>query len=225
MEFHIRREVRDEYGLAAPLFSLRGNVVLQDLRQCRELAAKFNAKLSPAIQPVKAGHLYAMGLIDEILHYVAALYREQVQPDAFDTALGRLEANLGDGKTAALLSAFSGQFPPRQVYAGDSSVEAYLKGSDGGESCRSLSLEETMLLSLANLNPAFSPFKFLFDDRDLSEQTVYPRAIEELKAHFAELPPFGPGGQNLWDLLRAPALASPDSLLGQLEICGKPGAS
>jgi glycosidase len=223
MEFHIRREVREEYGLEAPLFSLRGNVVLPDIRQCRELAAKFNAKVDPALPErfIRAGHLYAMGLIDEILHYVVALYREQVRPDAFDTALGRLETNLGDGKTAGLLTAFSGQFPPRQVYAGDTGIEDYLRGSDGGESCRALSLEETMLLSLANLNPAFSPFKFLFDDGDLSKKTVYPQAIEELKAHFAELPPFGPGGQNLWDMLRAPALASPDSLLGQLEYMRK----
>ncbi|MDR1277315.1 MAG: alpha-amylase [Treponema sp.] len=223
MEFHIRREVRQEYGLEAPLFSLRGNVVLPDLRQCRELAAKFNAKVDPAHPErfIRAGHLYAMGLIDEILHYVVALYREQVQPDAFDTALERLGTRLGDGKTAGLLTAFNGQFPPRQVYAGDTTIEAYLQGKDGGESCRCLSLEETMLLSLANLNTAFSPFKFLFDDGDLSEQTVYPQAIEELKAHFAELPPFGPDGQNLWDMLRAPALASPDSLLGQLEYMRK----
>ncbi|MDR1240187.1 MAG: alpha-amylase [Treponema sp.] len=223
MEFHIRREVREEYGLAAPLFSLRGNVVLPDLRQCRELAAKFNAKVDPAHPErfIRAGHLYAMGLIDEILHYVVALYREQIQPDAFDTALGRLESSLGDGKTAALLTVFNGQFPPRPVYAGESSIEAYLGSSDEGESCRALSLEETMLLSLANLNPAFSPFKFLFDDGDLSEQTVYPQAIEELKTHFAELPPFGPGGQSLWDMLRAPALAAPESLLGQLEYMRK----
>ena len=223
MEFHIRREVREEYGLEAPLFSLRGNVVLPDLRQCRELAAKFNAKVDPAHPErfIRAGHLYAMGLIDEILHYAVALYREQVQPDAFDTALGRLENNLGDGKTAALLTAFSGQFPPRQVYAGDTGIETYLRGNDGGESCRSLSLEETMLLALANLNPAFRPFKFLFDDGDLSKQTIYPQAIEELKVHFAALPPFGSSGQNLWDMLRAPALASPDSLLGQLEYMRK----
>jgi hypothetical protein len=34
---------------------------------------------------------------------------------------------------------------------------------------------------------------------------------------FEWLPPFGPDGMNLWDLLRSPALASPDSLFGQLE--------
>ena len=220
-EFHINRDVRKEYALEHTLFSLRGNVILADFRQVRELTRRFNAKIDPAAQPdrvIKAGQLNAMGLIDEILHYMAALYREQVQPDAFDTALLRLENTLGPDKSAALLRAFSEQFPPQAVYAGKTTVAAYLEGAEAGESCRSLSVEELLLLALANLNPAFNPFKFLFDDGDLAEKTVYTQAIACLRAHFAELPPFGPDGLSLWDLLRSPALASPDSLAGQLKF-------
>jgi glycosidase len=224
MEFHIRREVRKEYALEHTLFSLRGNVILADFRQVRDLTRRFNAKIDPAVHPervIKAGQLNAMGLIDEILHYMAALYRQQVQPDAFDTALTRLENTLGPEKSAALLRFFSGQFPPQAVYAETATVETYLDGTEAGESCRSLSVEELLLLALANLNPAFNPFKFLFNDQDLAEKTVYIQAIAELRTHFAELPPFGPDGLSLWDLLRSPALASPDSLAGQLEFMRK----
>jgi hypothetical protein len=218
MEFHIRREVREEYGLEHRLFSLTGNVVLIDLRKVRELAAKFNAKVDPRHPErfIRAGQLYAMGLIDEILHYLVALYREQVQPDLFTAALDRLNGRFSHGKTEGLLHAFGAQFPPQAVYAGETTVDTWLKGSEGGESHRDLSLEEILLLALANMNPAFKPFGFLFSDRDLANATVYPEAIEELRTYFALLPPFGPEGMNLWDLLRAPALASPDSLTGQL---------
>ncbi|MDR1868352.1 MAG: alpha-amylase [Treponema sp.] len=220
MEFHINGDVRREYELKDSLFSLTGNVLLADMKQTRELAAKFNAKQDPAHPErfIKAGHLYAMGLIDEILHYAVAVYREEVQSDVFETALDRLETNLGEDKTGGLLTVFSGQFPPRPVYKGEKKIDEYLKSKEDGESCRALSVEETMLLSLANLNPAFSPFKFMFDDKDLAKKTVYPKAIEELKAHLKEMPPFGPDGMNLWDFLRAPALACPDDLLGQLEF-------
>jgi hypothetical protein len=223
MEFHIDREMRQKYGLKDSLFSLTGNVFLADMKQTRELTAKFNAKQDPNHPErfIKAGHLYAMGLIDEILHYVIALYREEVQPDAFETALDRLETNIGGKQTDGLLNAFSEQFPPRPVYKGEKKVPEYLKSKEDGESCRALSVEETLMLSLANLNPAFNPFKFLFDDRDLSKKTVYPNAIEELKEHFKTLPSFGPDGMNLWDLLRSPVLASPDSLFGQLEYIRK----
>ncbi|QQO11319.1 alpha-amylase [Breznakiella homolactica] len=224
MEFHIARDIRDTYGLESALFSLQGNVVLADFRQVRELAQKLNEKINPEIHPeriIKAGQLNAMGLIDEILHYVAALYREQVQPDAFETALARFEKNLGKEKTAKLFRAFCTQFPPREVYTGKLSVDEYLAVKSGDETNRALALEELMLLALANLNTAFDPFKFLFDDTDLAEKTAYTKAIGELQAHFAELPPFGPDSQSLWDLLRAPALASPDSLSGQLDFIRK----
>ncbi|MCL2244338.1 MAG: alpha-amylase family glycosyl hydrolase [Treponema sp.] len=223
MEFHIDRNVRKEFNLNDSLFSLTGNVFLADVKQTRELTARFNSKQDPA-QPqrfLKAGELYAMGLIDEILHYVVALYRRQVQGDVFETALNRLQSNLGKEKTSDLLSAFSGQFPPRSVYKGKETIDEYLNKTEEGESCRALSIEETMLLSLANLNPAFKQFKFLFDDRDLTNYTVYPEAIEELKTHLKEMPAFGPDGMNLWDFLRAPALAHPDSLLAQLEYMRK----
>jgi glycosidase len=219
MEFHIDDKVRKEYGLKDSLFALTGNVILADMKQTRELAAKFNAKQDPKHPErfIKAGHLYVMGLIDEILHYIVALYREEVQDDVFETALDRLENNLGGDKTDGLLTSFSKQFPPRSVYNGAKNVDEYLKGKEEGENCRALSIEETMLLSLANLNPAFKPYKFMFDDKDLSKHTVYPDAIEELKEHFKELPPFGPDGMNLWDFLRSPAVACPDSLIGQLD--------
>ncbi|MDR2211326.1 MAG: alpha-amylase [Spirochaetaceae bacterium] len=220
MEFHIRREVREKHGLEAALFSLTGNVILADLRQVRAFTAKLNGSLEPS-RRLKAGELNAMGLIDEILHYMVALYREQVQNDVFEQALSRLENRLGPGRMGDLFKRFAGQFPPQVVYAGQSSVETYLESSEGGESCKALSLEELLLLALANLNPAFKNFLFMFHDTDLARETVYPAAIEELQNFFAELPPFGPDGQSLWDLLRAPALASPDSLLGQLEFMRK----
>jgi glycosidase len=216
MEFHILRPVREEHELEAPLFSLTGNVILADLRQARAFTVKVNKKLPPE-KKLRPGLLNAMGLIDEILHYVAALYREEVKSDAFEQAVSRLEQRLGGEKTQAMLQNFTGQFPPQAVYSGNNSVDGYLNSSEGGESCRSLSLEEIMLLALANLNPAFKPFLFMFDDTVLANQTVYNGAIQELQSFFAELPPFGPDNQSLWDLLRSPALACPDSLFGQLD--------
>ena len=218
MEFHINSDVRKEYELNDSLFSLTGNVFIPDMKLARELTAKFNSKQDPAFpRYIKAGHLYVMGLIDEILHYVVSLYREEIQKDVFEDALSRLGSKIGEGQTDDLLNSFSGQFPPRDVYKGQKNINDYLNSKDDGESCRALSLEETMMLSIANLNPAFKPFKFMFDDKDLAKGTIYPDAIEELKEYFKELPSFGPDGMNLWDFLRSPAIACPDDLFGQLD--------
>ncbi len=72
------------------------------------------------------------------------------------------------------------------------------------------------MLWLANVNPAFATFDELFDDSDLSERTAYAHVIASLRQHFENQPGFGSKGLSLIAFLRAPALAEPDSLAGQL---------
>ena len=124
-EFHINKEVRDEYGLEHSLFALSGNVVLADIKKTRELAAKFNAKTDPRYPEryIRAGQLYAMGLIDEIMHYVVALYRRQTAPKVFEECLAQLENKLGETRTKNLFDSFWSLlylfvFPFTTCYAG-----------------------------------------------------------------------------------------------------------
>ena len=92
----------------------------------------------------------------------------------------------------------------------------WLQQSTEGVSNRAIALEEMLLLWLANINPAFQPFKELFDDSSLARDTGYAHVTTALPEYFGGRPGFGPRNQNLIDLLRAPALKSPDSLEGQL---------
>ncbi|MDR2149464.1 MAG: alpha-amylase [Spirochaetaceae bacterium] len=218
-QFHICRLVREEASLPIPLFSLTGNVIFADFRQVRDLTVRLNA--THPEWAVRAGDLNAMGLIDEILHFLVVLYRQQVRPDLFETAIHRLNAQFGLTRTTELLVRFTTQFPPQTVYAGTLSADDYLNGTTGMETHRALSVEEILLLALANLNPAFKPFLFLFDDTELEHKTIYEQAVIELQEHLRSLPGFGPGKSSLWDMLRAPALAAPDSLAGQLDFMRK----
>ncbi|MEW6566149.1 MAG: alpha-amylase family glycosyl hydrolase [Spirochaetota bacterium] len=223
-EFHVAREVRESYGLDSALFAIRGNVVFADFHTVREFAQKINSKVNPEIHPeqyIKAGKLNAMGLIDEILHYVTALYREKACTTVLQSTMDALEKELGKTAVNKLLQTFVKLFPPQSIYEGKQTEEDYLKESEEGIPNRLLVLEELMLLRLANENPAFEPFAFMFSDEKLEKTTEYTRAIGVLKSHLATLPHFGPDDQNLWDLLRSPAVAEPYSLTGQLEYIRK----
>ncbi len=102
------------------------------------------------------------------------------------------------------------------VYRRQVSPAEYLRGQTEGVPNREVQLEELLLLWLANANPAFAPFLELFDDASLAAQTAYRRIIAGLQSFFAGQPGLGSEGRSLIDLLRAPALASPHSLSGQL---------
>ncbi|MCK4754587.1 MAG: alpha-amylase, partial [Calditrichia bacterium] len=66
-------------------------------------------------------------------------------------------------------------------------------------------------------NPAFNPFKELFDDDSLGKETVYRQVTSLIDNFLAGQPSFGPENQNLVKMLRTPALKFPNSLSAQLE--------
>jgi glycosidase len=218
-EFHVTRAARERYGFDESWFALTGNVVLADFATTRRLAYRMNQVRDAVRHPeraIHAGQLHAMGLIDEILHYVASLYRRQIRADVLERALERLDAKLGHEHVDAALRRFTQDFPPLDVHRGKLDAAQYLAGRTAGTSHRVVALEELLLMWLANMNPAFAPYRELFDDVSLSE-TGYAAIIRDLAGFFAGQPPFGPDDQSLVDMLRSPAIASPHSLWGQLD--------
>jgi glycosidase len=218
-EFHVSRRARERYRFDASLFSLTGNVVLADFRAARDLAHRMNQARDAARFPersVSAGQLNAMGLIDEFAHMLVATYRRASSPRLLADALDALEADLGRAAVDDLLVAFVTEFPPLPVFRGESTVAAWLAGRTGDDSHREIALEELMLLWLANRNPAFAPFRELFDDSSLRLETSYLKAMDRLREFLAGRPQVAGTGGGLLDLLEAPIRAAPDSLEGQL---------
>ncbi len=228
MEFHISRAARDRYQVEDVLFSYTGNVVFADVAASRDLANRINEVRGTASDPASAvdpAALFAMGLIDEISHAVIAHYRKNYDPEVMQRALAWFEARIGHDAVERLLRTFVGEFPNSTVFRGRETAEEWLAGSTDGLPHREAALEEILLLWLANQNQAFSPFKELFDDQALGKSSEYPKVTAELGAYFASRPqiPVEEGDAasakvSLLDLLRAPMLAAPDSLSGQLSF-------
>jgi glycosidase len=219
MEFHISREARDRYHVERTLFSFSGNVVFADLKASRELAHRMNLVRGTEDDPqrvINPGALFAMGLIDEASHLLVDHYRKTVAPQAIADALAWFSSRLGADRFDELLLRFVQEFPGSTVYRGEERAEEWLNGSTDGVSHREVAFEELMMLWLANANPGFHKFLELFDATPLAKQTPYPKVTNGLREFFATKPPIGDEGANLIDVLRAPALASPDSLSGQL---------
>ncbi|MDW8053234.1 MAG: alpha-amylase family glycosyl hydrolase [Anaerolineae bacterium] len=218
-EFHIALDARLRYQFDDALFQFTGNAVIADLQAARRFAHRMNERRDRKRFPeriVRASDVYALGLIDEIAHFVARLYDEVVRAQlglrrsVFAEALDHLRHTLGEAAVNATLHAFTQRFPPLAVYRGTQSVEDYLAEHSAE------ALEELLMLWLENANPAFKPFAELFEDTALREHTPYAALMEALRAYFEQLPPFGPDNQPLIEMLLAPARVAPDSLEAQL---------
>jgi len=203
-----------------------GNAVLANMKSVRTFAEKLNAlfdKRSEHEKCISAGQLNAMGLIDEIFHYVCMLYRRDKDGTAFTGMLEKLDNGYGKENVDNLLLSFMSYFPPTAVYQGKLTAGQYLiqtaldSGTKKIRTNREQTLEELILLHLANENPAFKPFIVLFDDKELSLDPLYTQSWITVQEYVKTLPIFGPFNHDLISLLREPVVFSPESLKGQLD--------
>ncbi len=221
MEFHVSRSARNRYQFDQSLFELSGNVIFANFHGARVFAQKMNEKrdlINHPEQAVQPSHINAMGLIDEILHYVVALYRREMNHNVMGQALKWLYERFDQETIDQTLYAFADEFPPLAVYRGQIDLHSHMEGETDGTPHRHVEEEELLMLWLANMNPAFSPYGELFDDSYLDANTVYLQMMASLRDFFETQPRYGPDNQNLIDMLRAPALAHPHSLFDQLEF-------
>lgn len=221
-EFHVSREMRDRCQFDGTLFATTGNVILANFKNVRLFAKKINDTIDPVLHPeqmIKAGQLNAMGLIDEIFHYVCYLYRREMNPHAFINLIKICDEEFGKENIDQLLLEFTGEFPPNDVYNEIVFAETYLESVNPatGINNRITTLEEMILLRLANENPAFEPFLMLFSDKNLAQNPLYEKVWQKIKEYFTNQPKFGPKNNDLITMLKEPVVFSPKSLKGQLD--------
>ncbi len=226
-EFHISRKVRDLCSFEKGLFASSGNVVFANMKNVRDFQLLFNNYIQETTKDenkkVSAGQLNAMGLIDEILHYVCMLYRRDKVNSFMTDLLALLNKEFGTEQVDGLLLDFIKEFPPVEVYDERTTAEDYLNrtamdaGTKKERTNREQTLEELILLHLANENPAFKPFNLLFSDKTLSKNKLYSKTWTSIQKFAQKLPGFGPYSNTLISLLREPMMFSPESLKGQLD--------
>ncbi len=221
MEFHISRQARDRYQLDDSLFSFNGSIIFANFHAVRLFVQKINQKRDLVNYPeraVQAGQINALGLIDEIFHFVLHLYLQEKRPDLLSDAAAWLDEKIGPEIVDKALLEFTNQFPPVDVYRRALTAEQFLADENEGTANREAALEEMIILWITNRNPAAEPYRELFNDETLTRETGYHKILQELYSFFQLQPRFGPDQQNLIDMLRAPAVAVPNSLNGQLEF-------
>lgn len=214
-ELHIAKKIRQILNIDDSLFEYNGNVLLANYAKVRELVYKINSVIEND-EKVTAGELNAIGLIDEIYHYILHNYQERINPGVLTRAVGYLSNELGAQQLEYFISDFINLFPPKPVYNNSMSVDEYLKGTSSGKKNIEISLEEFIMLFIANENPAAKKFRLLFDKNYLTDKNTYLQATKLLQEFFKSEKPIGEEKLDVITFFKKPFELYPDDLAKQL---------
>ncbi|MBI3738458.1 MAG: alpha-amylase, partial [Chloroflexi bacterium] len=210
----ISRTARNKYNFSPDFFHPNGRVTFEDFASARAFAAQMSAHRA---DPVPASDIYALYLIDEALRALVQYYVAQNHGIMTNAAL-HLLSTLGKESDQVFVH-FVDQFPPTAVYRGEITAAEHVAAES--EKHRENTIQELLLVNNANLNPAVHTYLELFDETPLRQINAYVQFVSSLESflfQFASLSAGGKSGESLIDILRAPALASPYSLEGQLQF-------
>ncbi|HSN95160.1 MAG TPA: alpha-amylase family glycosyl hydrolase [Anaerolineaceae bacterium] len=220
LEFHLSRPARNTYDFKSLNFSSTGKVLFANHQATRQFADEVNKKLSAKRGEkkfVQAGQVNALATIQAIFQHVLHEYYAENGPTVRADLYKVLTDKLGKGSLDDAIQYFVDEFPPQAVYQNETDLKSYLNASTSGVPNREIALEEMITAWLNNKNPAASSLKDFFDDESLKKRSAYDQVQGGIQNFFSQMPVFGPDNQDLISMLRAPAIAVPDSLKGQLE--------
>ena len=164
-------------------------MIFTDFHAVRQFVQLVNQKKDLINYPEtawKTGQVNSMGLIDEILHFVFNLYRQQQNPALLSKTTSHLVDHFGQKTLDQIFKLFLQEFPPNIVYSGEMNIEDYLRGETNGENNREIVLEEMLMLWMENSNPALIPYEELFNDQFYAKMPSickYSTRLKSLRKH------------------------------------------
>jgi glycosidase len=219
--FLISRKSWDWLGLASLVGSKTPDSSAAEIYVLRRLADRFNEQRVHSAQlpdPIHAGQLASVSVLVDILRYIIELYCHEEQPGSIPRGLDWVVGKRNRATVVQPPPSFVRLFPPVMVFQGKQTDSEYFQTVSTSQAAHDTIVREIVLLYLSMANPAFRPFKALFDDADLKVETPYVPMVQGLEGFFATQPPFRPVGLTLFECLFAPIKAAPHSLDEQLNF-------
>ncbi len=186
-----------------------------DTHALRQLAARYNQK---APTPISPGQLITAAMIVEMMRYIIMHYCHRQNPRALLSGIEWTARQKSPSWTESPQATYPQYFPPRAVILEGKALAQFLQTDNAVGSNRESLLTEMILLMLSMINPAFRPFRPLFDDTDLLQRAPYRDLVDSLGQYFETQPPVDEIGDTLFRTLLAPIENCPDSLKGQLDF-------
>ncbi len=213
---YINRRQRKLYDISGKMITEDGRLTFNDLTAIRKIIFKINSSRSPSWR-IYPGEMRASSLVQEASLHLLEFYKQYVGISIFGQAASHLEKRMGKAALLSVAEEFVNKFPPKKVYDGVMGARQYLEISSQGGSNLEHAIRNSIILFLANENPANRKQKELFDKACMAHAHNFDHLMEELEVFFGRMPVFGHEQTDIITMLRAPFRNAPDNFDAQLD--------
>ncbi|MCB0281693.1 MAG: alpha-amylase [Calditrichaeota bacterium] len=217
--FHVNKKAREKYEIEQDLFSIKGRVVFTNFNATRKLSDALNKKRDLLKNPelaVNPSIINALGLMDEIIHFMIETYRQKVNPKLLEKIQKTVEKKYTKEETHNLLKSFVETFPTNEIFKTSVKADEYLENQTEGFSNKQIVIEEMIAQWVQNQNKAYFAVKEIIDDKEIQSK-IYNEAFKEINNFFKEQPNVPGTNLTLLEMLLLPGKLFPDSVYKQLE--------
>jgi glycosidase len=191
-----------------------------DIYILRRLSEHINVKRAQIQQipePMQAGKLVTLSVLVDVFRYIVGLYCQKEHPGTISRAMEWAASQQGLSVVSKPPQSFARLFPPTKVLQGKQPENEFQQSIKLDQAKKDSLIGEMVLLHFSCLNPAFKPYKILFDDSDLKNESPFIPLMQSLESYFATQPPLSILGLTLFECLYAPIRACSGSLECQLD--------
>lgn len=223
LDFHFYHKILENHDIKSLYHKEIEFKNLQSLDKVRIILHKINQDQERVqgkqYQHLLSGEFTAIGLIDQIFHYISRFYQSSENNRLWialfeEKDLQEIFQN-SEQKLRTTIERFHRLYPILKNYI--QGVEPLLSEADNLEKEKIYFIEELLHLHLSNDNPAFRRYLILFSDHELKRSSFYNKTIRQITSFLNKQSGIGPYKNSLYNLFKEPVLHSPHSIYDQLD--------
>lgn len=216
IDFFLSQEAVDRFALQDIVDKLTKADHLKEIGRARVLIHQVNKQLDDQ-EALAPAEFTAIGLINEIFHYLNFYYRNDIDQNICLKVHKRCEKEIHEGAFAETIQKFLTQFFPLEPEYQKEEKEKMVAEILEDSAKFYLFFAESIHVDLFNENPAMKKYKVLYNNTTFKETSLYSSVKNIVENQFTVNDGIGKENKNFLDFLKEPQEEAPDSVYDQLD--------
>lgn len=216
LDFFVSQKAWQKFELPKILQQLKQIPQGKEIARSRILVHQINQYTKPHLALAPA-EFTAIGLINEIFHYLTNYYVEDLDDQVFKTIAKQYQKKNSKEQSQQTIEKFVSHFYPLNFLNESAQPQKDIKEISNDPDLILTFLAETIYVDLFNENPAATRYRIVYDNQELQEDQSYQKLKKTMQEQFEKSAGIGRDKKNFLQFLQEPQQADPISVYGQLD--------